>query len=62
MKYESYEEYDQVRFGTTGGSKELKRLRLGTAATLMLNNGACTLQPGNVNVVLDQIHVRFMVM
>ena len=27
MKYESYEEYDEVRFGTTGGSKELKRLQ-----------------------------------
>ena len=26
MKYESYEEYDEVRFGTTGGSKEFKRL------------------------------------
>ena len=27
MKYESYEEYDKVHFGTTGGSKEHKRLQ-----------------------------------
>ena len=26
MKYESYEEHNEVSFGTTGGLKELKRL------------------------------------
>ena len=28
MKYESYEEYDEERFGTTGGPEELKKLNV----------------------------------